>query len=104
MPHPHKGPDVGFDAADFDVGFIRVKDISFLVRIVVNEGFDADSGGLAVVGDLLVGDGDIEKVFQSLRSFAQGQSEVDMQGQVQGHDMCVVLTEFQGRRALRQGV
>ena len=97
-------PDKGFDAAYFDVGFIRGEDIPFFVRILVDKGFDADSGGLAVVGDLLVGNGDVIQVFEGLGSFAQGETKINMECQAQGHDMCVMSAEFQGRRVLRQGI
>lgn len=54
----HDKPDVCFEAADFYVGFVGSKDRSFFVRILVDKGLDADGGGLTVVGDLLMGDGD----------------------------------------------
>ena len=97
-------PDKGFDAAYFDVGFICGEDIPFFVRILVDKGFDADSGGLAVVGDLLVGNGDVIQVFEGLGSFAQGETKINMEGEAQGHDMGVMSAEFQGRRVLRQGI
>ena len=100
----HDEPDKGFDAAYFDVGFICGKHIPFFVRILVNKGLDADGGGPAVVGDLLVGDANVIKIFQGLGSFAQGEAEVDMESQAQGHDMCVVFAEFQGGSILRQGI
>ncbi len=50
----HDEPDVGFDAADFDVGFISGEHVSFFVGVLIHKGFDADGGGLAVVGNLLV--------------------------------------------------
>ena len=66
----HDEPDVGFDAADLDVRFIRSKNGSLFVWIAVEKGFDADGSGFAVVGDLLVGDGDVIEVFESLGGFA----------------------------------
>ena len=39
-----------------------------------------------------------------LGGFPQGKAEVDVQGQGQGHDMSIVLVEFQGGGVLRQGV
>lgn len=62
----HDKPDIGFDAADFDVGFICCENISLFVGIQVNKGLDADGGGLTVVGDLLMGDADVIQVFESL--------------------------------------
>ncbi len=59
----HDEPDAGLDAADFDAGLIRGEHIPFFVGVLIDEGFDADSGSLAVVGDLLVGDADVIKVF-----------------------------------------
>ena len=50
----HDEPDIGFDAADFDIGFISSEHIPLFVGKLVNKGFDADSGGFAVIGDLLV--------------------------------------------------
>ena len=90
----HDEPDVGFDAADFDVGFISHKGFSFAIMVLIDERFDADGSGLTVVGDLLVRDADVIQIFESLGGFAQGQSEVDMEGQAQSHDMCVVLAEI----------
>ena len=66
----HDEPDVSFDAADLDVCFICSKNGSLFVRIAVEKGFDADGGSLAVVGDLLVGDGDVIEVFEGLGGFA----------------------------------
>ena len=100
----HDKPDVCLEAADFYVGFISSKDIPFFVGIQVNKGPDADGGGLTVVGDLLVGDADVIQVFKSLGGFAQGQPKIDMEGQTQGHDMRVMLTEFQRRGILGKGI
>ena len=90
----HDEPDVGFDAADIDISFVSCENISFFVRVLVDKGFDADGCGFAVVGDLLVGDTDVVQIFQSLRGFTERQTEIDMQGKAQGHDMGVVLAEF----------
>ena len=49
---------MGFEAANLDVGPIRNQCLPFLIRILVNKGFDADNCGFAVVCDLLMGDGD----------------------------------------------
>ncbi len=35
--------------------------------------------------------------------FCAGKAEVDMKRQTQGHDMRIVITEFQGRGILWQG-
>lgn len=67
----HDKPDVGFYAADFDVGFIGHKGFPFAVGILINKGFDADGGGFAVVGDLLMRDLDVIEIFQCLTGFAQ---------------------------------
>ena len=55
----HDEPDISFNATDFDVGFVSGENISFFVGVLVDKGFDTDSGGLAVVGYLLVGDADV---------------------------------------------
>ena len=62
----HDEPDVSFDATDFDIGFISSKDTASFVVVMINKRFDTDSGSLAVVGDLLVGNADVIKVFQGL--------------------------------------
>ena len=62
----HDEPDVGFDATDFDVCLVSREHVSFFVGVLVNKGLDADGGSFTVVGDLLVGDADVVKVFQSL--------------------------------------
>ncbi len=98
----HNEPDISFDAADFYIGFIGSKYFSFFVGVLVNKRLNADGGGLAVVGDLLVGDADVIQVFESLRGFPQGESEVDMEGEAQGHDMCVMLTELERGSVFRQ--
>ena len=59
----HDQPDVSFDAADLDIGFISSEDIPFLVRILVDKGLDTDGSGFAVVSDLLVGNADVLQVF-----------------------------------------
>ena len=100
----HDEPDIGFDAADLNVSFIGCEHIIFSVRILIHKGLDADSGGFAVVGDLLVGDADVIEVFESLGSFAQGKAKVDMEGEAQGHDMGVMPAEFEGRCVFGQGV
>ena len=100
----HNKPDIGFDAADLDVGLIGNKSFSFLIRILVNKWFDADGRGLAVVCDLLVGDVDVIEIFESLASFAKGKAKVDVQGETQGHDVGVMFTEFQGRGIPGEGV
>ena len=100
----HDQPDVGFDASDFDVGLIGHKGFPFAIGVLIDEGFDTDGCGLTVVGDLLMGDLDVIKIFESLAGLAQGQAEVDMQRQAQGHDVGIVLAEFQGRSILGQGV
>lgn len=100
----HDEPNIGFDAADLDVGFIGNKSLPFAIGILIDEGFDADSRSLTVVSDLLMGDLNVIKIFEGLAGFAQGQSEVDMQRQTQGHDVGVVFTEFEGRSVFRQGI
>ena len=67
----HDKPDVGFYATDFDVGFIGHKGFSLAIGILIDEGFDADGRGLAVVGDLLMRDLDVIEIFQCLTGFAQ---------------------------------
>lgn len=100
----HDEPDIGFDAADFDVGLISSEHVPFFIGVLIHKGFDADSGGPAVVGDLLVGDRDAVKVFEGLGGFPQGESEIDVEGEAQGHDMCVMLTEPEGGSVFRQGI
>ena len=68
----HDELDVVFDVMDFDVCLVSCEHVSFLVGVLVNKGLDADGGSFTVVGDLLVGDADVAKVFQGLGSLAQG--------------------------------
>lgn len=51
---------LGFEAADFDVGFIGDEDVSFFVEILIHKGLDANDG------DLLVGNGNVVEVSQGL--------------------------------------
>ena len=55
----HDEPDIGFNATDFNVGFVSGENIAFFVGVLVDKGLDTDSGGLAVVGYLLVRDADV---------------------------------------------
>ena len=102
--HIHDEPDVSFDPADLDIGFIGNKYGSGFVVIVINERLDAEGGSTGIVGDLLVGDSDVVKIFESLRSLAQGEDKVDMESQAQPHDMGVMPAELQGRGVFRNGV
>lgn len=58
--------DVSFDHADFDIGFIGNKGGSGFVVIVVSERFDDEGSSPGAVGDVLVGDPDVVKIFKSL--------------------------------------
>lgn len=79
----HNKPDVGFYTADFDVGFISSEGTAGLVIVMVNKRLDTNGGGLAVVGDLLVGDLDVIQVFQCPGGLAEREIEVDMQGEAE---------------------
>ena len=100
----HDEPDVSFDSADFDIGFIGNKGGSGFVVIVVNERLDDEGGSPGIIGDLLVGDPDVVKIFESLRGLAQGEAKVDMESQAEPHDMCVMAAKAEGRSILRKGV
>ena len=77
---------------------------SGLVIIVVNERLDDKGGSPGIVGDLLMGDPDVVKVFESLRSLAQGETKIYMESQTEPHDMGVMPAELQGRSIFRKGV
>ena len=100
----HDEPDVSFDPADFDIGFVGNKGGSGFVIVVVNERFDDEGGSPGVVGNLLVGNPDVVKVFESLRGLAQGETKVDMESQAEPHDMGVMPAELQGRGVFRKEV
>lgn len=100
----HDEPDVSFDSADFDIGFIGNKGGSGFVVIVVNERLDDEGGSPGIVGDLLMGDPDVVKVFESLGGLAQGEAKVDMESQAEPHNMCVMAAKAEGRSILRKGV
>ena len=100
----HDEPDVSFDPSDFDIGFIGNKGGSGLVIIVVNERLDDEGGSPGIIGDLLVGDPDVVKIFESLRSLAQGETKIYMESQTEPHDMGVMPAELQGRSIFRKGV
>ena len=100
----HDEPDVSFDPADFDIGFVGNKGGSGFVIVVVNERFDDEGGSPGVVGNLLVGNPDVVKVFESLRGLAQGETKVDMESQAEPHDMGIMPAELQGRGVFRKGV
>ena len=100
----HDEPEVSFDPADFDVSFIGNEGGSTFIVIVVNERLDDKGGSPGVVGNLLVGDPDVVKIFESLRGFAQGEAEIDMESQAEPHDMGVMAAEFQRGSILWNGV
>lgn len=50
----HDEPDIGFNATDFNISFIRGEGSLLFVWILVDKRLNADSGGFAVVGNLLV--------------------------------------------------
>ena len=90
----HNEPDIGFDTTDFYIGFIGSKCIPFFVRVLVNKGLNADSGSLAVVGDLLVGNADVVQVFENLGGLSQREAKVEVKGQAQGHYVDIMFAEF----------
>ena len=100
----HDEPDVSFDPSDFDVSFIGNEGGSAFIVVVVNERLDDKGGSPGVVGDLLMRDPDVRKVFESLRGLAQGETEIDMESQAEPHDMSVMSTEFQRGSILWKGV
>ena len=77
----HDEPYIAFLTPDPDISFVSSKDIFRLVVVVVYKWFDTNSSSFAVVGDLLVGDGDVIEIFQCLRSLSEGKLEVYVQGQ-----------------------
>lgn len=99
----HDKPDIGFNAAYFNVGFIGGKYAASFVWVLDHKGFYADGGSFTVVGDLLVGNADVVQVFECLRCFTQGKAQADMEGQAQRHDMCIMPAEFQGRGVFGKG-
>ena len=62
----HDEPDIVLMPRILMYGLISREHVPFFVGVLVNKGLNADSGSFAVVGDLLVGDADVVKVFQSL--------------------------------------
>ncbi len=99
----HDKPDIGFNAAYFNVGFIGGKYAAPFVWILVHKGLYADGGSFTVVGDLLVGNADVVQIFECLRCFTQGKAQVDMEGQAQRHGMRIMPAEFQGRGVFGKG-
>ena len=47
----YKRQDIGFYAADLDVGLIGNKSFSVLIRILVNKGFDAAELDVGLIGN-----------------------------------------------------
>ena len=62
----HDKPNISFDTTDFDIRFISSKNTAYFVAVMINKGFDTDSGCLTIVGDLLVGNTDVIKILQCL--------------------------------------
>ena len=58
----HDEPDVSLDTTDFDIGLVISEDIARAVIIVVNKRIDTDSGSLAVIRYLLMGNGDVVQI------------------------------------------
>lgn len=97
-------PDIAFDAAYLDIGFIGSQMGRRPVIIVIGKRFDHDSSRFGVVGDLLMREGNAIKVFQGTGGLAEGKPEIDMEGKAEPHDVGVKLFKFQRRRVLREGV
>ena len=103
MRRVHDEPDVSFDTAYLDIGLIGSEYGRFRVFIVVNEGFD-DKGRLSWHSwQPAGGKSGCHRDRLRPQQFFGGKLEVDMHGKAQGHDVCVVLREFQGGSVLRQG-
>lgn len=100
----HNKPDVAFDAADLNIGFIGSEYRRFRVIIMVNKGFDDHGGCSGIVGNLLVRDADAIEVMEGLCGLAQGKLEVHMHGKTQGHDVSVMLRELEGGGVPGQGI
>ena len=100
----HDEPDEGFNALDFNVGLVSGKGITGMVIEVVHERLDADGGGFAVVGDLLMGNGDPVKIMKSESGLTEGQPKVHMKRKTKGHDVSIVFTESEGRGVFRKRV
>lgn len=60
----HDEPDIGLEAAYLDVGFVRGESVPGAIVVAVHERLYAHGGSLAVVGDLLVGDGYVVEVLE----------------------------------------
>lgn len=58
----HDEPDVSLDTTDFNIGFVSGKNTAGAVIIIVNKRFDTDSGSLAVIRYLLMGNGDVVQI------------------------------------------
>jgi len=50
---------------------LEINTSPFVIRIRIYKSLDADSGSLAVVGDLLMGDRNVIKILESLTGFAK---------------------------------
>lgn len=74
----HDEPDVGFDTTDLYIGFIGGEDGSFFVRVLIHKRFYTDSGSLAVVCDLLMGDADVIEIPEDLGGSSQGKPQIDI--------------------------
>ena len=96
-------PDIALDVAYFDICLIGSKGGSLLVRVGIDKWFDTDGGSLTVVGDHLVGDSDSVDDLHRLSGLPERQSKVHPIGNAQGHDVSIVLREFQRGGVLRQG-
>ena len=92
----HDEPDVGFDAADLDIGLIRDERGAWMVVVMVHKRLDADGSSLAVVCDLLTGNRKPVQFLQGLRGLSQGELKIYMPGEAETHDVGIVLTETQG--------
>ena len=68
--------------------------------IIADVRLDADGDDSAVVGNLLLGDGNAVEVLKGLGCFAQAETQAYMQGQAQRHHRGVELAEPQGRDML----
>lgn len=91
----HDKSDEPLNAADFYINFIGHVSRPLFIWVCIDKRLHAKSGRLAVVGDHLMGNKDSVHVLQSLSGLSQRQSEIDLVGEAEGHDLRIILRKFE---------
>ena len=98
----HNEPDIGFHAADLDIGFISHELVRGLIIIGIHKGTDNDRSCFCIVIDHGMGNLDPVDLFESLYRLAQGELQVYPVRETQPHDIGIVFLVFERGSPFRE--